>query len=137
VTFSVPGGVLSDRLGRRPLIVAGWAVYAAVYLGLAAVGQAWQFWALVAAYGVYYGLTEGVEKALVADFVPADRRGTAYGIYHAAVGLSALPASLMFGVFWKAIGPAVAFGIGAGLAAAAAVLLIVLLSASRPARQAA
>jgi MFS family permease len=136
VAFSFPGGALSDRLGRRPLIVAGWAVYVAVYLGLAAVGQAWQFWALVAAYGVYYGLTEGAEKALVADFVPAEQRGTAYGIYHAAVGLAALPASLMFGVFWAWIGPVAAFGIGAALAAAAAVLLVVLLSASRTARQA-
>ncbi|MCJ7543517.1 MAG: MFS transporter [Phycisphaerae bacterium] len=136
VAFSFPGGALSDRLGRRPLIVAGWAVYALVYLGLAAVGQAWQLWGLVVAYGVYYGLTEGAEKALVADFVPAQQRGTAFGIYHAAVGVSALPASLMFGVFWSTIGPVVAFGIGAALAGAAAVLLIVLLSTARGRQQA-
>jgi MFS family permease len=131
VAFSFPGGALSDRLGRRPLIVAGWAVYALVYLGLAVVGQTWQFWALAVAYGVYYGLTEGVEKALVADFVPPQQRGTAFGIYHGAVGLAALPASLMFGVFWLRIGPVVAFGVGAALAGAAAILLTVLLSTSR------
>ncbi|HUT56731.1 MAG TPA: MFS transporter [Phycisphaerae bacterium] len=130
IVFSIPGGVLSDRLGRRPVIVAGWVVYAVVYLGLAFCGVAWQFWALVIAYGFYHGMTEGVEKALVADFVPSERRGTAYGIYHGAVGLAALPASLLFGVFWELIGPRVAFGIGAALAGAAAVLLIVLLSAA-------
>ena len=136
VVFSFPGGALSDRLGRRPLIVAGWAVYAAVYMGLAAVGQVWQFWALVVVYGVYYGLTEGAEKALVADFVPAGQRGTAFGIYHGAVGFAALPASLMFGVFWSWIGPVAAFSIGAALAGAAAILLVMLLSAARGARQA-
>ena len=135
IVFSLPGGVLSDRLGRRPLIVTGWLVYALVYLGLASVGQVEHFWALVAAYGLFYGLTEGVEKALVADFVPAEKRGTAYGIYHGAVGVAALPASLMFGVFWKVIGASIAFGIGAALAGVAALLLIVLLSASPGTRE--
>ncbi len=134
VVFSFPGGIVSDKLGRRPVIVAGWVVYALVYLGLAGVGSVGQFWALVAAYGLFYGLTEGVEKALVADFVPAEMRGTAYGIYHGAVGIAAFPASLMFGVFWKALGPNLAFGVGAALAGASAVLLIALLSASRSRR---
>jgi MFS family permease len=137
VAFSFPGGMLSDRIGRRPLIVGGWAVYALVYLGFAAVQQTqlWLFWVLIAAYGVYYGLTEGVERALIADFVPAENRGTAYGVYHAAIGFAALPASLIFGILWKFIGPVIAFSIGAGLAGMAAVLLMVFLSASRrPAR---
>ena len=133
VVFSVPGGMLSDRFGRRIVIVAGWIVYALVYLGMARAAAAWQIWALMAAYGLFYGLTEGAEKALVADFVPSGSRGTAYGLYHGAVGLAALPASLLFGAVWTALGPAkgpaVAFGIGAGLAGLAAVLLIVLLSA--------
>jgi len=131
IVFSLPGGMLSDRFGRRPIIVAGWIVYAFVYIGMAIVEAPWQFWTLFIAYGFYYGMTEGAEKALVADFVPSQFRGTAYGIYHGAVGLAALPASLIFGVFWKVIGPARAFAIGASLAALAAVLLIGLLSTTR------
>ena len=137
IVFSVPGGMLSDKLGRRPLIIAGWAVYALVYLGLAVTRQQWAFWALVAAYGLYYGLTEGAEKALVTDFVPSDRRATAFGIYHGAIGLAALPASLMFGVLLGLAGRGVAFGIGAALAAVAAALLVVLLSATKPSASAA
>jgi len=82
-------------------------------------------------YGFYHGMTEGVEKALVADFIPSERRGTAYGIYHGAVGLAALPASVVFGAVWLTFGPKASFGIGAGLAAVSAVLLAVLLSATR------
>jgi MFS family permease len=140
IVFSIPGGLLSDRLGRRPIIVAGWLVYALVYLGFAlaapAPGQTslereGLFWGLILLYGVYYGMAEGTEKALVADFVPSENRATAFGIYSAAIGISALPASLMFGVFWTLIGPRIAFGIGAALAGLAAILLVVLLSASR------
>lgn len=131
IVFSIPGGMLSDKLGRRPLIVAGWVVYALVYLGLALTHQQWAFWALVAVYGLYYGLTEGAEKALVADFVPSDRRATAFGIYHGAIGLAALPASVGFGILLGLADRGVAFGIGAALAAVAAVLLLVLLSTSK------
>jgi MFS family permease len=106
-------------------------VYALVYLGLAWVETVWMFWLLVFLYGVYYGLTEGVEKAMVAAFSPSAYRGTAFGIYHGAVGLAALPASLVFGVFWAVLGPRLAFSIGAGLAAVAAVGLVVLLAAVR------
>ena len=116
---------------RRPIIVSGWVVYGLVYLGMALVAEQWQFWSLFVIYGLYYGLTEGAEKALVADFVPAEHRGTAYGIYHGAIGLAALPASLLFGVFWKVLGPKIAFGIGASLAALAAVMLTVVLSRGR------
>jgi MFS family permease len=133
VVFSLPGGAISDRVGRRPVIVVGWIVYAMVYLGMAVLdpGQPWQFWALFLVYGFYYGMSEGAEKALVTDFVSSEHRGTAFGIYHGAVGLAAMPASLLFGVFWKQIGPQWAFGIGAGLAGLAAVLLIALLSTRR------
>ncbi len=127
VAFSLPGGIISDRVGRRPVIVAGWLVYAAIYLGLAATRTAHGFVALVIAYGFYHGMTEGVEKALVADFAPPERRGTAFGIYHGAVGLAALPASLLFGVVWRLYGPALAFGLGATLAAVATLLLVLLL----------
>ncbi len=133
IVFSLPGGILSDRLGRRPVIVAGWIFYAAVYMGMALIDptQPWQFWALFLAYGVYYGMSEGAEKALVTDFVPSQFRGTAFGIYHGAVGLAALPASLLFGIWWAVIGPKIAFGIGAGLAGLASLLLLVLLASSR------
>ncbi len=137
IVFSFPGGIISDKLGRRPAMIAGWTMYALVYLGFAFVGAPWQFWALIAAYGFYHGMTEGVEKAVVADFVPPHRRGTAYGIYSAAEGVAKLPASLMFGAFFYVIGPKIAFGVGAGLAAAAVVLMAGLLSAARrePAQQ--
>lgn len=121
---STPGGALSDRYGRRPLIVAGWTLYAAVYLGFAFATAAWQAWALFAVYGLFFGLTEGTEKALVADLVPAARRGTAFGWFNFAIGIAALPASLLFGIVWDRMGPATAFAMGAALAAVATVGLL-------------
>jgi MFS family permease len=118
---STPGGVLSDRLGRKPLIVAGWLVYAVVYLLFGRATQAWQAWALFAVYGLYFGLTEGVEKAMVADVVPANRRGAAFGWYNLALGLGAFPASLIFGIIWDRLGSTAAFDFGAALAFGATV----------------
>jgi MFS family permease len=123
MAVSVPGGVLSDRLGRKKVIVAGWVVYAAVYAGFGAAREQWHAWALFAVYGVYFGLTEGVEKALVADFAPNHLRGSAFGLYHVTIGIGALPASLLFGLVWEQAGPAAAFGLGAGLALLASVML--------------
>ena len=120
-TSSTPGGTLSDRVGRRPLIIAGWVVYSAVYLGFAMASTSWHAWALFIAYGLYFGLTEGVEKALVADLVPADVRGAAFGWYNLTIGLAALPASLIFGGLWQTFGAPVAFVTGAGLALLASV----------------
>ncbi len=138
IVFSFPGGIISDKIGRRPLILVGWAMYALVYLGMAQVAQQWQFWALFLAYGFYYGMTEGVEKALVADFVPSETRATAYGIYHGAIGIAALPGNLLFGVLWleldklrPGLGPQVAFSVGAGLAGMAALGLLLLLSTAK------
>ena len=118
---STPGGALSDRIGRKPLIVAGWLLYAAVYFAFALARVEWHAWALFAVYGIYFGLTEGTEKALVADLVPANRRGTAFGWYNLAIGLAALPASLIFGAIWDRAGSPVAFAFGAAIALAAAV----------------
>ncbi|HEY7677208.1 MAG TPA: MFS transporter [Candidatus Methylomirabilis sp.] len=120
---STPLGGLSDRWGRRRVIRLGWLLYAAVYAGLAVAPGPIALWALVLAYGVYYGFTEGVERALVADLVPSQARSTAYGWFHTAVGLAALPASLVAGALWQARGPAWAFGSGAALALGAAALL--------------
>lgn len=121
--FSTPAGALSDRVGRRPLIVAGWGLYAAVYAGFAQATDSWHAWALFGVYGVVFGLTEGTEKALVADLVAPLRRGTAFGWYQATVGVAALPASIVFGVVWDAYGSPAAFALGAALAVVAAVIM--------------
>jgi MFS family permease len=124
------GGILADRVGRRSAIVAGWLVYAAVYAGFAGVATAGQAWGLFLVYGLYFGLTEGGERALVADLVPPETRASAYGVYHTAIGLAALPASLLTGWLWQVFGAPVAFTTGAALSAAAAILLWGLLPAS-------
>ena len=118
---STPGGALSDRVGRRPLIVAGWLLYAVVYAGFAAAETQWQAWALFAVYGAVFGLTEGSEKALVADLVSPAQRGTAFGWYHGLIGVAALPASVLFGYVWDAYSSSTAFIMGAALALCAAV----------------
>ena len=130
---SVPGGALSDRFGRKPLILAGWAVYAAVYIGFGRATETWHAWALFLAYGSFFGLTEGTQAALIADLVGQARRGTAYGWYYLAVGIGALPASVLFGLIWDRVSPRAAFDVGAGLAFAAALVLL----AVRPQRLAA
>jgi MFS family permease len=120
--LSGPLGALSDRIGRRRLIIAGWIAYGLVYLGLALSQTGGQVWALYVLYGVYYAATEGTAKALIADLVPDERRGTAYGLFNAAVGLMALPASLIAGLLWQGafgwsgLGPAAPFFFGAFLA---------------------
>lgn len=120
---STPGGQLSDRMGRKKVIITGWLVYAVVYLGFAACTNAWHIWALFAAYGLYFGLTEGAEKAMVADLVRPELRGSAFGVYNFAIGIGALPASVIMGVLWHRLNPGVAFTFGAVLAALAALLL--------------
>ena len=117
---NTPGGILSDRIGRRPLLAMGWLLYAAVYFAFSVASQVWHAWALFALYGIYFGMTEGAERAFVADLVPATRRGTAYGWYNLTIGLGALPASIVFGVLWDRYGSRVAFEYGAVLALAAA-----------------
>jgi len=113
---SLPAGRLSDRVGRRRVIILGWFVYALVYLGFALASRPWQVWLLFACYGIYYGIVEGVVRAFVADLVPEEKRGTAYGLYHGVVGLTLLPASLIAGWMWQSIGPAAPFYFGASLA---------------------
>jgi MFS family permease len=121
---STPGGMLSDRVGRKPAVVAGWIIYAAVYLLFARATAAWHAWALFAVYGLYFGLAEGPERAIVADIVPGGKRGTAYGWYNLSIGVAALPASIVFGLIWDRAGSGAAFTFGALLAGLAALTLI-------------
>jgi MFS family permease len=136
LAWNVVGGRLGDRIGPVRAIVAGWAVYAAVYAGFAAADAAWHAWALFLVYGLFYGLTEGPEKALVAALAPRERRGGAFGAYHLAIGIGALPASLAFGVVWQTFGAAAAFGMGAGLALLAALALVAVAPGEREMRAA-
>jgi MFS family permease len=122
---ALPAGKLSDRLGRRRVISMGWGVYTLIYLGFALAGEAWQVWLLFAGYGLYYGVVEGVARAFVADLVPAEKRGTAYGLYHGVVGLTLLPASLIAGWLWQAYSPEAPFFFGAGMAAIATIGMLV------------
>lgn len=125
-----PLGALSDRIGRRRLIIGGWLVYGLLYLGFAAASSALAIWVLFGLYGLYYAAVEGAAKAFIADLVPAEGRGTAYGAYNAIVGLMALPASLMAGIMWQGIGawpglgPSAPFVAGALLALVASGLML-------------
>jgi MFS family permease len=123
VASSIFGGDLSDRLGRKTLIVSGWLLYAAVYLAFAFVSTATEAWILFLVYGVYFGLTEGTEKALVADLVRAEQRGTAFGLYNLAFSITVLPASLLMGALWDWRGPKTAFAASAVVGTTAALML--------------
>jgi MFS family permease len=127
--ISTPAGSLSDRIGRRRLIIGGWLVYAVIYLGFALAQSAWQVWVLYVVYGLYYGMAYGTANALVADLVPENLRGTAYGTYNATIGILAFPASLIAGLLWQGVGawhgfgPSAPFFFGGTLALIAALLM--------------
>ncbi|HSL24807.1 MAG TPA: MFS transporter [Acidimicrobiia bacterium] len=129
--ISTPAGAWSDRIGRRQIIIGGWLAYAVIYIGFGLAQTAWQVWVLYAIYGLYYGLAYGTAKALVADLVPADMRGTAYGSYNAILGILDFPASAIAGFLWQGIGtwpgfgPSAPFLFGGSLALLAAILLAV------------
>jgi len=118
-----PLGSLSDRVGRKKLMFIGWTIYGLIYLGFALSSSGAQIWALISVYGIYYALTEGVGKAFVADIVIQDQRGTAYGLFNAAIGLTVLPASLIAGILWQIFSPAAPFIFGAALSLLAGILL--------------
>jgi MFS family permease len=120
-SLSTRAGALSDRAGRRTAIVSGWAVYAVSYAGFAAATRPLQVWGLFAFYGLFHALTEGPERALVADLVDSQAHGRAFGLFHAVTGGMLLPASLLTGALWQAFGAPAALAAGAVLAGAAAV----------------
>ena len=121
---SAPAGALSDRVGRERLIIAGWLVYAAIYLGFGIAQTSWQVWLLYVIYGLYYGLAYGTSKALVADLVAENVRGTAYGTYNAVLGILDLPASVIAGVLWQGVGAWDGLGASAPFLFGAAMSLI-------------
>lgn len=129
---SMPGGMWSDAIGRKRVIVIGWLIYSCIYLGFAFSKSATHIWLLFTLYGIYFGLTEGTEKAFVADLVAVELRGTAYGIYNFALGVSAFPSSFLMGFIWKIAGAKVAFMYGAGLAFLAMVLIGMLIPSRLP-----
>lgn len=117
-------GDLSDKLGRKKLIFTGWILYAFVYCGFAFISNVWQALALFLVYGISFGLTEGVEKALVADLVPNKKRGTAYGLYNLAFSVAVFPASLLFGTLWMVFNASSAFLVSALISISAAFLIL-------------
>ncbi len=129
--ISTPAGALSDKIGRRRIIVAGWLIYAAIYLGFALASTGVHIWLLYAVYGLYYGLAYGTSKAMVADLVPETLRGTAYGTYNGILGILDLPASVIAGILWQGLGSWQGFGaaapfyFGAGTAVLAALLMVI------------
>ncbi|NTV35939.1 MAG: MFS transporter [Anaerolineaceae bacterium] len=128
--ISLPAGKLSDRIGRKRLIVGGWLVYAAIYFGFALANSGTQIFVLYVVYGLYYGLAYGTAKAMVADLVPENLRGTAFGTYNAVLGILDFPASLIAGILWQGVGSWAGFGssapflFGASLALLAAILMM-------------
>jgi MFS family permease len=128
---STPAGALSDRIGRKRLIIAGWLVYAVVYLGFGLAQTAVQVWVLYAFYGLYYGLAYGTSKAMIADLVPENVRGTAYGTFNAAIGILDFPASVIAGVLWQGVGAWTGLGAAAPfIFGSAAALMAALLMAT-------
>ncbi len=123
VVSSVVGGDLSDRFGRRALIAIGWIVYALVYAGFGFFDSPAIVIAVFLAYGLYFGLTEGAEKAWVADLTEPQHRGTAFGYYNAVLGVGSLAASVLFGLIWTRVSPSASFFTGAALSLLATVLL--------------
>ncbi|MCY9667406.1 MFS transporter [Paenibacillus alginolyticus] len=124
--FSMPVGALSDRIGRRPILITGLFIFAFIYFGFGFANHVAWIWVLFILYGFYYAFTEGIQKAYIADIVPEGQRGTAMGTFNALTGLAALPASVMAGFLWQAFGPAVAFGASGVIALVCALLLILI-----------
>jgi MFS family permease len=125
--LALPLGGLSDRLGRRPLILGGYLLYALVYGLLGATHSRWGAAIAFALMGLHSALIEGQQRSLVADLVPTDRRATAFGAYFTVVGLALLPASVIAGLLWERFGARVTFSVDAALAVAAAASFLVLL----------
>ncbi|UWX57838.1 MFS transporter [Chlorobaculum sp. MV4-Y] len=125
---AIPAGIAADRYGRKRLMLVGFVLFAVLYSGFAVAGSPLAVWVLFALYGVFMGLTEGIQKAFLATLIPEGLKGTAFGLYAGAVGFAALPSSLIAGVLWDKVSPAAAFWFGAATALLAAVLFAVFIA---------
>jgi MFS family permease len=128
---AIPAGIGADRFGRKRVILLGFMLFGGLYYGFAVAGSARAVWVLFAGYGVFMGLTEGVQKAYLATIIPREFKATAFGVYASAVGLAMLPASLVGGWLWDRVSPAATFYFGAATAGLSALLFIILIAAMR------
>ena len=126
VLLAIPSGMVADRLGRRRVILAGFMLFAGAYAGFAVADSPWPIAGLFILYGMYMGLSDGVQRAYLATLVPEERKATGFGLYHMVVGIAILPASLIAGFLWDRIGPAAPFWFGAGTATLAVLLFAAL-----------
>jgi MFS family permease len=128
---AIPAGIAADKYGKKRLILLGFVLFAGLYYGFAVVRSSTSIWLLFGAYGLFMGLTEGIQKAFLATIIPPDFKATAFGIYATAVGLATLPASLVGGLLWDRVSPAATFYFGAITAALSAILFMVLIVSIR------
>ncbi|MCZ8511633.1 MFS transporter [Paenibacillus filicis] len=117
--------MLSDRIGRRPVPISGFVIFALIYFGFGIAKSVMWIWMLFILYGLYYAFTEGIQKAYIADIVPEGQRGTAMGTYNAMTGIAALPASILAGFLWQTFGPVVAFSTSSAIAIFAALFMVI------------
>jgi MFS family permease len=128
---AVPAGMAADRFGRKRIILLGFVLFALLYYGFAVARTAAAIWFLFALYGVFMGLTEGVQKAFLATIIPPDYKATAFGIYATCTGVAMFPASLIGGWLWDRVSPAATFYFGAGTAVLSTLLFVILIASMR------
>jgi MFS family permease len=128
---AVPAGITADAFGKRRVLLMGFVLFAAVYYGFGVATSATAIWVLFGLYGIFMGLTEGIQKAYLATIVPAQVKATAFGVYSTAIGISKFPASLIAGWLWDTVSPAMTFYFGAVTSLLSAVLFMLLIAVSR------